>query len=302
MSDYTELIQNIILSIKDTPFVFDLIDDPIVINAQDIFDITSFQEDLISTFKNECLGIEPDEIIDIINLDQCEPVQENWEDLIDDDVWAVGNGTRQLNCQENDKLPSFSQKIYYDPYKGSGRRFSTPTKSWDKQERPTTPLSFEDPSDISYPTTPTPTTPPPYKETFENFITNGILREDGKFMGKIPIPLQYFISIKVKEAFRVYLRTTKDGFKPVTTPKKSKPTQLKKHFICKHGSGCKHHNQGHCIFAHSIEEWCPTACQHAGHCWNFGVQSGFKNNCKWWHKGEESKIDYYRRTHKNKNK
>ena len=301
MSDYTELVQNIIKSVKDTPFVFDLIDDPIVINAQDIFDITSFQEDLVSAFKYECIEIEPQEIINIINLDVCDPVRDSWEE-IEDDVFFMGDGTKQLNCSPSEKLPSFTDRIIYDPYKGSGRRFSTPTKQWDKQERPKTPLLFENPEDILYPESPKQPNPPPYKETFEHFITNGLLGENGKFKGKIPTPLQYFISIKIKEAIKLYKKSIKNDLTCIVATKKSKPTQLKKHFICKHGSECKHHKQGHCIFAHSFEEWCPTACQHGEHCWNFGVQSGFKNNCKWWHKGEESKIDYYRRTHNNNNK
>ncbi len=300
MSDYTVLVEDIIQSVKDTPFVFDLIDHPIVINAQDIFDVTSFQEDLVEAFKRECLNIDPQEVIDIINLDECEPVQDNWEDIDDEeDIFCLGNGTKQLNCKPSTKLPSFTEKILYDPYKGSGRLISPTTKTWTTQERPKTPLTFEDPEDISYPPTPTTPEPPAYKESFENFITNGTLREDGRFKGVLPIPIQRLFSIKVGEAIHLQMKRLKEGGFEIAIKPKTPPVD-KKHHICKHGSSCKHHLHGHCIYAHSIDEWTPGVCQHGEHCWRWGKASGFKNTCKWWHSEDETKIDYYRRTQNKK--
>ena len=65
MSDYTQLIHNIVLSVQNTPFLFDLIDDPIRVNSEDIFDVTSFIEDLVQTFDKLSLCVDPLEIIQI---------------------------------------------------------------------------------------------------------------------------------------------------------------------------------------------------------------------------------------------
>ena len=298
MSTYTHLIDDIVRSVKDTPFVFDLIDDPIRISADDIFDVTSFTEDLIETFEKLSLCVNPQDIIQIDDPISGEPLPDSWDsDEDDEELWAIGNGTQQLNCKPSNQGPNRLPRILYDPKIGSGRILPISNKQWEPIERPQTPLEFQD-HDIEYPPSPTTPPPPPYRESFDNFITNGSLKENGRFMGKIPIPLQFLISIKVKEAIRMYQRSLKThGFE--TIHKKPKKRVMKKHIICKHGSACVHHNRpGGCIFAHSLDEWCPIACRHGDHCWHFGKQSGFKNTCRHFHPEAETKAQYYKRQKK----
>ena len=305
MSDYTQLIHNIVLSVQNTPFLFDLIDDPIRVNSEDIFDVTSFIEDLVQTFDKLSLCVDPLEIIQIDEPISGEPVPDSWEDESDDELTiidnecfgniTIGDGTHRTPYTD---LPVFQHRILYDPEQGSGRLLPVSTKTWDDVDRPKTPVKFEDPDDIHYPPSPTTPPPPPYKESFDNFITNGqVFKENGKFMGKLPIPLQFIISIKVKEAIRIYKRSlSRDGFQTFTKKKASSP---KKHIICKFGSACKHHaSPSGCVFAHSLDEWCPIVCRHGENCWKFGKNSGNKNTCYHFHPEGETKVQYYKRQQK----
>ena len=85
MSTYTHLIDNIVRSVKDTPFVFDLIADPIRISADDIFDVTSFTEDLVETFEKLSLCVNPQDIIQIDDPISGEPILDSWDSDEDDE-------------------------------------------------------------------------------------------------------------------------------------------------------------------------------------------------------------------------
>jgi len=305
MSDYTKLIKNIVLSVQNTPFLFDLIDDPIRINSEDIFDVISFKEDLVETFDKLSLCVDPLEIVQIDDPITGEPVLDSWEDESDEELTVFENecfGTITISNGNLRKpytgLPVFQNRIIYDPEQGSGRVLPVSTKTWKDVDRPKTPVIFEDPDDIQYPPSPTTPSPPPYKESFDNFITNGqVFKEDGKFMGKIPIPLQFIISIKLKEALKIYKNSLTNEFKTFT--KKKKTSSPKKHIICKFGSSCKHHaSQSGCVFAHSLDEWCPIVCRHGDNCWNFGPNSKNKNTCYHFHPKSETKVQYYKRQQK----
>jgi hypothetical protein len=266
--------------------------------TDDIVDLDAFKMSLEEYFSEMGFGVKPEDVIVFKD-----PVVEDWEDQFSDDE---DEDLELISFQNNGDVFFSGRVIEFTPKPKKTRRddydysYRPPLpqsdKTWDPiPSPPPSPVVFENPKDIEYPPTPTTPRPPPYRETFDNFITNGLVGENGRIKGKIPTPYNYLLSIKVGEAIRLRVTKLKNGgftivgrpIRPrLLKPKATKPKTHVKSQICRHGKDCPYRKQGKCKFAHTLKEWQPKEC------------SCDDLNCKKFHPHRERKIEYYKRMHK----
>jgi hypothetical protein len=301
MSDCA-IFEDIKLSLRESS-IFELIKQPIKLPVDDIIDLDNFKLSLETYFSETGFGVKPEDVIIFEDT-----TAEDWEDVFDenDDEFELiafednGNtfsGGTIINMDH--KKP---KRVIKDTFDYSYRPYLPKSnKTWESiTTPPPSPVMFEDDDNIHYPTTPTPSPPPPYRESFENFITNGTIGENGKIRGKTPTPYNYVFSIKVKQAFTLrYEKLKGGGFKIIgqpneehrprlLKPKAIKPVSNYKTQICKHGKSCHFREKGICKFAHTLKEWNPITCKCD------------TTTCDKYHPHRERKIEYYRRRHNKK--
>ena len=296
------LLEDIKLSLRESS-IFELLKQPIKLPKDDIVDLDSFKLSLENYFSETGFGVKPEDVIVFEDT-----IFDDWEDAFEDeeeeedieliafqDNGDIFNSSTIINVDHKRVKP-----VKIDHFDYSFRPYLPQSnKTWEKvMTPPPSPVMFEDDDKIHYPKTPTSPPPPPYCEKFENFITNGLVGENGKIKGKIPTPYNYVFSIKVKQAFTLRFKKLKDGgFKIVgepveeTRPRLLKPKAIKpasnyKTQICKHGKNCHFREKGICKFAHTLKEWNPITCECD------------KSTCDKFHPHREKKIEYYRRRHK----
>ena len=314
MSD-SQLLRSTILSVQDTPINV-LLKNPIFIYTKDIDDLQEFKFSLDSSFKETGIPVLPDQIIQFIDED--EDILDSWDESDDDDFELCAFDsepcvyTTSSHNAHSGKVITLKQskpkKINKDTFDYSFRPIlPVSDKTWDVESiniPPPSPVEFKDNEDIVYPPTP-PLPEEPFKnETFDNFITNGQIKENGKFKGVMPTPINLVFSIKVQQALDLKITKLENGgFHIVAKPKihrprllnpemmsKSKPKRFNpKSQICKHGSNCKFKAQGRCIFAHRLSEWEPQVCLLTS-CENL-------TSCRFYHPKLETKKEYYKRRH-----
>ena len=310
-----QLLQTTLVSVNGAP-ITDLLNQPIRIDVNDVCDLAEFKFSLDSAFTDLGINITPDQIIDF--FDPEDDVVDSWDELSDDDddfeLSAFGAEpcayliqTQTLHSGKVITLKGDKPKrVIKDDYDYHFRPILPQSdKTWEPLETPPpSPLDFDDTDDIVYPPTP-PLPEEPFKnERFENFITNGQLRQDGRFKGVIPTPYNLVFSIKVQQALDLQITELKDGgFTIVAKPMKSvrprllstdmmrhKPTPRSfqpKSQICKHGSSCKFLARGTCRFAHRLKEWQPHEC----------TKCEKSSMCDLFHPEFETKKSYYKRRH-----
>ena len=296
------LLEDIKLSLRESS-IFELLKQPIKLPIDDIVDLDSFKLSLENYFSDTGFGVKPEDVIIFEDT-----TFDDWEDAFDEDdeefelIAFQDNGDTFNGGAIIDMTHKKPKRVQVDHFDYSYRPFLPQSnKTWEKvPSPPPSPVMFRDDEDIQYPPSPMTSPPPPYCETFDNFITNGMIGKNGKITGKIPTPYNYVFSIKVKQAFTLRFQKLKNGGftivgKPVEEqetrprllkPKATKPASNLKTEICRHGKGCHFREKGICKFAHTLKEWNPKTC-------NCDIST-----CDKFHPHREKKIEYYKRRHK----
>jgi hypothetical protein len=299
------IFQDVQLSLRESS-IFELIKQPIRLMIDDIVDLDKFKASLEIYFSETGFGVKPEDIIvfEDTTMDDWEDVFEDAEDEDDFELIAFqNNGSTFDGGTIIDMSHQKPKHIKSDHFDYNHRPFLPQSnKTWDSiVTPPPSPVVFESDSGPEYPPSPETPPPPPYRESFDNFITNGVVGKNGRITGKIPTPYNYVFSIKVKQAFTLRYEKLKGGgftivgrptdrperprlLKP--TPLRPKPTSNIKSQICTHGKTCHFKEKGTCKFAHTLKEWNPRTC---------ACES---TTCEKYHPHREKKIEYYRRRHK----